>query len=146
MSWGIVAGMWYLLCLLLLIWPMRKIPRYPQVSRAALLMAVPWAILVAAMIGQRAHGSFALDLVQAAVAFPLVLVVFWEYGLVFLLFPFALVQYLATGEKLLSSGKWICRQFDDHFRGQPRLAVIFAAATYFPWLLWVFMAAMSPDL
>jgi len=138
---AIAAGAWYLLCLLLLIWPMRKLPRYAEISRAALLVAVPWAILVAAMMGRPHQDSLLLDFIQAAVGLPLVVVIFWEYGLVFLLLPFSLVQYLATGETLMGSGRWLTRQFDEHFRGEPRLALILATATYLPWLLWVFVAA-----
>ena len=141
MASGIIAGAWYLLCLLLLVLPMRKLARYAEVSRAALLMAVPWAVLVAAMLGQRNQDSLTLDFIQAAAGLPLVVIVFWEYGLVFVLLPFALIQYVATGEKLINSGKWLCQQFDESFRGEPRLAIVLGTATYLPWVLWVFMAA-----
>jgi len=141
MAAGVVAGAWYLLCVLLIVWPLRRLPHYPQVSRAALLMSVPWFILVAALMGQPRQDQLTLDFIQAAVGLPLVIIVFWEYGLVFLLLPFTLVQYLATGEKLLTSGKWLCQQFQDYFRAEPRIAITFGTATYLPWLLWVFMAA-----
>ncbi len=135
-----VAGSWYLLCLLLLTWPMRKLPRYTQISRGATLMAVPWAILIAAMIGEPGPDRFTRDFVQAVVALPLVATIFWEWGLVFLLLPFSLIQWVATGEKLINSGKWLCQQFEDYFRAQPTTAITFATCTYIPWLLWLFTA------
>lgn len=141
MTSGAVLGLWYLLCLLMLVWPMRKLPRYAEVSRAALWMAPPWAVLVAAMMGGAQTESMALDFIQAAAGLPLVYLIFYEWGLVFILFPFAIVQWLATGEKLLESGKWLEVQFETFFRNQPRIAFVMGTAFYLPWLLWVIFAA-----
>lgn len=141
MTSGAVLGAWYLLCLLLLAWPMRKLPHYREVSRAALWMAAPWAIMVAAMMGGAHSDSVVLDLVQAFAGLPIVYLVFWEWGLVFLLLPFSVVQWLASSTKLLDSGKWLERQFQDHFRGQPRIAFILGFALYVPWLMWVIFRA-----
>ena len=141
MTSGIVLGGWYLLCLLLLVWPMRKLPHYAQVSRGALWMAPPWAVMVAAMMGGTHAEDLILDFIQALAGLPLVYIVFWEWGLVFVLLPFTLIQWLASSTKLLDSGKWIERQFQEHFRRQPRIALILGSALYMPWLLWVLFAA-----
>lgn len=141
MTSGAVLGGWYLLCLLLLVWPMRKLPHYREVSRAALWMAAPWAVMVAAMMGGEHAENLTLDFVQAIAGLPLVYIVFWEWGLVFVLLPFALVQWLASSTKLLDSGRWLDRQFEEHFRAQPRIALILGASLYMPWLLWVLFAA-----
>ncbi|MGM0494514.1 MAG: hypothetical protein ACQER1_16400 [Armatimonadota bacterium] len=141
MTSGAVLGAWYLLCLLLLVWPMRKLPHYREVSRAALWMAAPWAIMVAAMMGGAHSENLALDFIQAIAGLPLVYIIFWEWGLVFILLPFSLVQWLASSTKLLDSGKWLDRQFEEHFRSQPRIALVLGMALYMPWLLWVLFAA-----
>ncbi|NLO05708.1 MAG: hypothetical protein GX131_07725 [candidate division WS1 bacterium] len=141
MTSGALLGGWYLLCLVLLVWPMRKLGHYRETSRAALLMAVPWAIIVAGMMGGMHRENLTLDFIQAAAGLPLVYLLFWEWGLVFLLLPFTIVQWLATGEKLLNSGKWLEQQFADHFRAQPRIALILSTSLYLPWLLWVIFAA-----
>lgn len=140
MTSGAVLGGWYLLCLILLVWPMRRLPHYREVSRAALWMAAPWAIMVAAMMGTAHAENLTLDFVQAIAGLPLVYVTFWEWGLVFVLLPFTLVQWLASSTKLLDSGIWLERQFEDHFRHQPRIALILGASLYMPWLLWVLFA------
>ena len=141
MTSGAVLGAWYLLCLLMLVWPMRKLPHYREVSRAALWMAAPWAIMVAAMMGGAHSDSVVLDLVQAFAGLPIVYLVFWEWGLIFVLLPFTLVQWIASSTKLLDSGRWIERQFAEHFRAQPRIALILGASLYMPWMLWVLFAA-----
>jgi hypothetical protein len=141
MTTGAVLGGWYLLCLLLLVWPMRRLPHYREVSRAALWMAAPWAIMVAAMMGGAHSENMTLDFVQALAGLPLVYIIFWEWGMVFILLPFSLIQWLASSTKLLDSGKWLERQFQDHFRGQPRIALILGGSLYIPWLLWVLFAA-----
>jgi hypothetical protein len=69
-----------------------------------------------------------------------VAIIFWEWGLVFLLLPFSLIQWVATGEKLINSSKWLCQQFEDYFRAQPSTAITLATCTYIPWLLWLFTA------
>lgn len=141
MTSGAVLGGWYLLCLLMLVWPMRRLPHYREVSRAALWMAAPWAVMVAAMMGGAHSENMTLDFVQAAAGLPLAYLIFWEWGLVFILLPFSLIQWLASSTKLLDSGKWLERQFEDHFRNQPRIALILGASLYMPWLLWVLFAA-----
>lgn len=141
MTSGAVLGGWYLLCLLLLVWPMRKLPRYREVSRAAMWMAAPWAIMVAAMMGGAQTEDIVLDFIQAIAGLPLVYIIFWEWGLVFVLLPFTLIQWLASSTPLLDSAKWIERQFEEHFRNQPRIALVLAMALYMPWLLWVLFAA-----
>ncbi|GEM_PF-4133849 len=138
---GVVLGGWYLLCLVLLVWPMRKLPHYPEVSRAAQFMAAPWAIIVAASMGGAHAENLTLDFVQAIAGLPLVYIIFWEWGLVFLLLPFSVVQYLASSTRLLDSGAWLENQFEEHFRNQPRIAIIMASSLYGPWLLWVLFAA-----
>ncbi|MFO8080227.1 MAG: hypothetical protein R6V07_07985, partial [Armatimonadota bacterium] len=114
---------------------------YREVSRAALWMAAPWAIMVAAMMGGAHSENLALDFIQAIAGLPLVYIIFWEWGLVFILLPFSLVQWLASSTKLLDSGKWLDRQFEEHFRSQPRIALVLGMALYMPWLLWVLFAA-----
>ena len=104
-------------------------------------MAAPWAIIVAAMMGGSSAEDMTLDFIMAAAGLPLVYLIFWEWGLVFILLPFALVQWLATGEKLLESGKWLEVQFEAFFRNQPRIAFVMATSLYMPWLLWVIFAA-----
>ncbi len=141
MASGAALGVWYLLCVLLLVWPMRRLPHYREVSRAALWMAPPWAVLVAAMVGGARGESVLLDLVQGAAGLPLVYLVLWEWGLVFVLLPFTLVQWLASSTPLPASGKWLEVQFQEHFRSQPRVALVLAFSLYMPWLLWVLMAA-----
>ncbi|MEA3403091.1 MAG: hypothetical protein U9R79_17750 [Armatimonadota bacterium] len=141
MTPGAVLGGWYLLCVLLLVWPMRTLPHYREISRSALWMAAPWAILVAAMMGTSRGQSLALDFIQAVAGLPLVYLIFWEWGLVFVLLPFSIIQWLATGEKLVESGKWLERQFEEYFRNQPRIALVMGFAIYMPWLLWVLVAA-----
>ncbi len=141
MAPGAALGLWYLLCVLLLVWPMRRLPHYREVSRSALWMAPPWAIFVAAMMGGGRAESLTLDFVQAIAGLPLVYLVFWEWGLVFVLLPFTLVQYLATGERLLDSAKWLELQFLEYFRKQPRIALVLGGSLYMPWLLWVLFAA-----
>ncbi|MGI5818169.1 MAG: hypothetical protein ACOX9R_08735 [Armatimonadota bacterium] len=141
MTSGAVLGGWYLLCLLLLVWPMRKLPHYREVSRAALWMAAPWAIMVAAMMGGAHSENLTLDFIQAIAGLPLVYIIFWEWGLVFVLLPFTLVQWLASSTRLLDSGRWLEQQFQEHFRNQPRIALVLAMALYMPWLLWVLFAA-----
>jgi len=141
MTAGAAVGGWYLLCLILLVWPMRRLPHYREVSRAALWMAAPWAVMVAAMMGGAHAENLTLDFVQAIAGLPLVYIAFWEWGIVFVLLPFSLIQWLASSTKLLDSGKWLERQFEDHFRNQPRIALILAGSLYVPWLLWVLFAA-----
>ncbi len=141
MTSGAVLGAWYLLCLLLLVWPMRKLSHYPEISRAALWMAPLWAVVVAATMGGAHSENLTLDFIQAIAGLPLVYIIFWEWGLVFILLPFSIVQWLASSTKLLDSGRWLERQFQDHFRGQPRIALILGASLYMPWLLWVLFAA-----
>ncbi len=138
---GAALGLWYLLCVLMLVWPMRKLPHYREVSRAALWMAVPWAIIVASMMGGAHTENMTLDFIQAAAGLPLAYIVFYDWGLVFILLPLALVQWLATSEKLLESGKWLEVQFETYFRNQPRLAFVMALTLYMPWLMWVIFAA-----
>ena len=141
MTSGAVLGGWYLLCLLMLVWPMRRLPHYGEVSRAALWMAAPWAVVVAAMMGGAHTENLTLDFVQAIAGLPLVYLIFWEWGIVFVLLPFSLVQWLAASTRLLDSGKWLERQFQEHFRNQPRIALILGTSLYMPWLLWVLFAA-----
>ncbi len=141
MTSGAVLGGWYLLCLVLLVWPMRRLPHYREVSHAALWMAAPWAVMVAAMMGGAHAENLTLDFVQAIAGLPLVYITFWEWGLVFVLLPFTLVQWLASSTKLLDSGTWLERQFEEHFRNQPRIALILGASLYVPWMLWVLFAA-----
>ena len=141
MAPGAALGLWYLLCLLMLAWPMRKLQRYRDVSKAALWMAAPWAIMVAAMMGGSQTDDVILDFIVGAAGLPLVYLIFWEWGLVFILLPFTIVQWLATGEKLLESGKWLEVQFEAYFRNQPRIAFVLGASLYMPWLLWVIFAA-----
>lgn len=141
MTSGAVLGGWYLLCVLLLAWPMRRLPHYREVSRAALWMAAPWAVMVAAMMGGARGESLTLDFIQALAGLPLIYLTFWEWGLVFVLLPFTLIQWVATGEKLLDSGKWLELQFREYFRNQPRIALTMGTALYLPWLMWVLLAA-----
>ncbi|MGD9496516.1 MAG: hypothetical protein AB7Y46_09415 [Armatimonadota bacterium] len=138
---GAVLGAWYLLSVLLLVVPMRRLPHYRELCRAALWMAPPWTILVAATMGGERGQSMLLDLIQAAVGLPLVYLIFWEWGLVVILLPFTLVQWLASSTPLLDSGKWLETQFEEYFRNQPRIAFVLGFALYMPWLLWVLAAA-----
>ena len=137
---GIVAGAWYLLCLLLLSGPMRKLPRYREVSRAALLMAAPWAVIVAAAMGQRPD-DLVLDFILGAAGVPVAYVVFWEWGLVFLLLPLSLIQFLASSSSLLEFGKWLVAQFEVSLRANVRMAAVAGSCAYFTWLAWVVLAA-----
>ncbi len=141
MTAGAVLGGWYLLCLIMLVWPMRRLSHYREISRSALWMAVPWAILVAAIMGGSRTENLTLDFIQAAAGLPLVYLIFWEWGLVFVLLPFALMQWAATGEKLLESGRWLENQFEEFFRNQPRIAIVMGTTLYLPWLMWVLLAA-----
>jgi len=141
MAAGLVLGVWYLLCLLLLVWPMRRLAHYREISRAALWMAAPWAVIVAAMMGGERGENLTLDFIQALAGLPLVYLIFWEWGLVFVLLPFTLIQWLAGSTALVDSGKWLEVQFREFFRGQPRVAFVMGFALYMPWLLWVLVAA-----
>lgn len=138
---GAVLGGWYLLCVVLLVGPMRRLDHYREIARGALWMAVPWAIIVAATMGGPHGESLTLDFIQALAGLPLVYLLFWEWGLVFVLLPFSIVQWLASSEPLIESGKWLERQFLEHFRSQPRTAFVLAFALYMPWLLWVLAAS-----
>ena len=57
MASGVVLGAWYLLCVVLLVGPMRRLAHFREVSRAALWMAPPCAILIAAMMGGARRGQ-----------------------------------------------------------------------------------------
>jgi len=141
MASGAALGLWYLLCVLLLVWPMRKLPHYPEISRSALWMAPPWAVIVAATMGGVRSESIVLDFIQALAGLPLVYLVFWEWGLVFVLLPFTIVQWLASSDPLIESGRWLEVQFREYFRNQPRIAFVLGFSLYMPWLLWVMLAA-----
>jgi len=141
MTGGMIAGIWFLFCLLMLVGPMRRLPRYREVSRAALLMAAPWAIIVAAAMGQRSSDSMVLDFILGAAGIPVAYIVFWEWGLVFLLLPFSIIHFLASSDPLLEFGKWLELQFELSFRGNARLASVLGGCAYFTWLLWVVLAA-----
>lgn len=138
---GAALGGWYLLSVVLLVGPMRRLAHYRELVRAALWMAMPYAIIVAATMGGRQGEDFTLDFIEALAGLPLVYLVFWEWGLVFLLLPFSIVQWLASSDPLIETGKWLERQFVEHFRGQPRTAFVLGFAFYMPWLLWVLVAA-----
>ncbi|MCD6361452.1 MAG: hypothetical protein J7M38_11400 [Armatimonadetes bacterium] len=140
MAPGIVAGAWFLLCLVLLAGPMRRLPRYREVSRAALLMAAPWAVIVAAAMGQRPD-DLVLDFILGAAGIPVAFIVFWEWGLVFLLLPLSIIHFLASSEPLVEFGKWLVGQFETSVRGNVRVAAMLGSCAYFTWLLWVVLAA-----
>jgi len=140
MAPGIAAGVWFLLCLVLLAGPMRKLPHYREISRSALLMAAPWAIIVAAAMGQRPD-DLVLDFILGAAGVPVAYLVFWEWGLVFLLLPLSLIQFLASSDPLIEFGKWLVVQFETSLRGNVRVAAILGGCAYFTWVLWVVLAA-----
>jgi hypothetical protein len=140
MAPGMIAGIWYLLCLLLLAGPMRKMQRYREVSRAALLMAVPWTIIVAAALGERGE-SMALDFILAAAGLPVAWIVFWEWGLVFLLLPLSIVHFLGTSTRLVKYGDFLATQFEMSFRENVRMAATLGSCVYGCWMLWVVLAA-----
>lgn len=140
MATGIGAGLWYLLCLLLLAGPMRRLRRYREVSRAALLMAAPWAVIVAALMGHRGD-NLLLDFLLAFAGLPIAYVVFWDWGLVFLLLPLSFIHFLASSEPLLSFGDWLVGQFEMSLRGNLRIAATLGGFAYLTWLFWVILAA-----
>ncbi len=140
MAPGMIAGLWFLVCLLMLAGPMRKIPHHREVSRAAMLMAAPWAVIVAASLGQRPD-DLVLDFILGAAGVPVAYVVFWEWGLVFLLLPLSLINFLATSDPLAEFGKWLVVQFEVTLRGNMRTASLLGSSAYFTWLLWVVLAA-----
>lgn len=140
MAPGIAAGVWYLVCLLLLAGPMRRLLRYREVSRAALLMAAPWAVIVAAAMGHRGD-NILLDFILAAAGLPVAYLVFWEWGLVFLLLPLSFIHFLASSESLLDFGNWLVAQFEMSLRGNIRIAVTLGGCAYLTWLMWVVIAA-----